>query len=75
MCVCVYTVNISNEFGTGSLENYISNFSCRFDFIASAWCIKLSKNYLQEIDDVPSELSPWASALFEFLPPFIRSQV
>ena len=46
---------------------------------------KLSKKYLQEIhghlkqgvhiDDVPSELSPWASALFEFLPPFIRSQV
>lgn len=26
------------------------------------------------VEDIPSQLSPWASALFEFLPPFIRSQ-
>ncbi|KAH7283641.1 hypothetical protein KP509_34G017500 [Ceratopteris richardii] len=27
-----------------------------------------------QVDDIPSQLSPWASALFEFLPPFIRSE-
>uniref|UniRef100_A0A5B7B7M3 Pyrophosphate--fructose 6-phosphate 1-phosphotransferase subunit alpha n=1 Tax=Davidia involucrata TaxID=16924 RepID=A0A5B7B7M3_DAVIN len=26
-------------------------------------------------DDISSQLSPWASALFEFLPPFIRKQL
>lgn len=26
-------------------------------------------------DNIFSQLSPWASALFEFLPPFIRKQV
>lgn len=26
------------------------------------------------VEDIPSQLSPWASALYEFLPPFIRSQ-
>lgn len=26
-------------------------------------------------DNISSHLSPWASALFEFLPPFIRKQV
>lgn len=27
------------------------------------------------VDNISSQLSPWASALFEFLPPFIRRQV
>ncbi|KAG6534835.1 pyrophosphate--fructose 6-phosphate 1-phosphotransferase subunit alpha-like [Zingiber officinale] len=27
------------------------------------------------VDDISSQLSPWASALFEFLPPFIRKQL
>ncbi|XP_074558332.1 pyrophosphate--fructose 6-phosphate 1-phosphotransferase subunit alpha-like [Curcuma longa] len=27
------------------------------------------------VDDISSQLSPWASALFEFLPPFIRRQL
>lgn len=27
------------------------------------------------VDNISSQLSPWASALFEFLPPFIRKQV
>lgn len=27
------------------------------------------------VDKISSQLSPWASALFEFLPPFIRRQV
>ena len=27
------------------------------------------------VDTISSQLSPWASALFEFLPPFIRKQV
>ena len=26
-------------------------------------------------DKISSQLSPWASALFQFLPPFIRKQV
>lgn len=26
-------------------------------------------------DKISSQLSPWASALFEFLPPFIKKQV
>lgn len=28
-----------------------------------------------DADKISSQLSPWASALFEFLPPFIRRQV
>ncbi|ESW24208.1 hypothetical protein PHAVU_004G111200 [Phaseolus vulgaris] len=27
------------------------------------------------VDKISSQLSPWASALFEFLPPFIRRQL
>ncbi|KAG6539137.1 pyrophosphate--fructose 6-phosphate 1-phosphotransferase subunit alpha-like [Zingiber officinale] len=27
------------------------------------------------VDDISSQLSPWASALFQFLPPFIRKQL
>ena len=27
------------------------------------------------IDNISAQLSPWASALFEFLPPFIKKQV
>ena len=26
-------------------------------------------------DNISGQLSPWASALFEFLPPFIKNQV
>lgn len=28
-----------------------------------------------DVEKIASQLSPWASALFEFLPPFIRRQV
>jgi hypothetical protein len=27
------------------------------------------------VENISSQLSPWATALFEFLPPFIRKQV
>lgn len=63
----------------GSLERNWGDESLKFSVIDIDLCTSQEIHGLLRqgvsADNISAQLSPWASALFDFLPPFIRKQV